>query len=330
MPFNTASCLNACLARPHLPATARLCQLCHFPLEISDHLLDWMRSRTGLDAWIQPEPLAELRRMEREERLEHLGLFWQTLRVERTLTLDSHTRNGCEAADFNREIPGPGTFDWVENAGVTEHIFDQRAVFASIHNLCRPGGIMTHKIPVYGAFNITLYGISPRFLTDLADANGYTLLSLGVANRWGDFVPARIPATPAAPPFASPLPLAAGIHRSLGLRGRLDRCHWPGPLAWPGWRLPRSLDLEDFRRKAILHPGPRQHSPLAHALRVLHERAARFQPGNPGELYTCAVLQKNGDTPFQSPYQGNNLKDIEPEAMRRAYARQAAANPASL
>jgi SAM-dependent methyltransferase len=71
------------------------------------------------------------------------------------------------------------TFDLVTNLGTTEHCFDQRAAFANIHDLCRPGGLMIHAVPSQGWANHGFYAYSPRFFADVAEANGYAIERLG-------------------------------------------------------------------------------------------------------------------------------------------------------
>jgi SAM-dependent methyltransferase len=43
-----------------------------------------------------------------------------------------------------------GKFDLVLNAGTTEHIDNQEAVFANIFSLCKPSGIAVHIVPAKG------------------------------------------------------------------------------------------------------------------------------------------------------------------------------------
>ena len=62
--------------------------------------------------------------------------------------------------------------------------------------------------------------------------------------------------------------------------------------------------------------------PLSRVCHALTERAKRFRPECPGELYTMMLLRKTSDAPFQVPYQNNCLKDIEPIEMRERYRNQ--------
>ncbi len=71
-----------------------------------------------------------------------------------------------------------GQFDIVTNSGTGEHIFNQAQLFQSVHELTKPGGIMTHALPWTGWYNHGFYNFQPTVLYDLAAANGYTVLDM--------------------------------------------------------------------------------------------------------------------------------------------------------
>jgi hypothetical protein len=320
MPFNTISCLNAFLARRSLPGPVRLCQLCSFPLEVADAVLDFLASQAPRHPFLRPQLLAQLRAMGREERLPHLNLYWKALDIERALILDSHDAEGARITDLNEEIPGEGeSYDWVDNSGVTEHIFDQRAVFASMHNLCRLGGVMVHKIPILGVLNITLTGSNPRYLYDIAMANEYEILHLGLANRWGDCVCVDGLGGAGPASFRTPLPRVPGCSRSLGWAGPEDGETLAPEEEPESCRLPASLSLSEFIGKASLWGDPH---PAAAILHALIERSKRFRPSGTGEMYSVGIFRKAKDAPFRVPYQGNNLKMIRDRTMQQRYAAQ--------
>ena len=73
-------------------------------------------------------------------------------------------------------LVGIECFEIVINTGTTEHIFDQRTVFESIHDACTVGGLMVHAVPSQGWPNHGLYNYQPCFFEDLARANEYEKL----------------------------------------------------------------------------------------------------------------------------------------------------------
>lgn len=101
--------------------------------------------------------------------------------------------------DLNDPLAALSTgFGIVINTGTAEHVFDQRQIFATIHDACTDGGIMTHNAP-WQHPDHGLYNYSPCFFTDLAAANAYEILyfDLGVflclAFRKSSDKPFRVP-----------------------------------------------------------------------------------------------------------------------------------------
>jgi SAM-dependent methyltransferase len=96
--------------------------------------------------------------------------------------IDASGENGALVFDLNNDLREQyeftESFDLVTNLGTAEHCFDQRAVFANIHNLCKVGGIMIHALPAQGNVNHAFYNYHPRFFADLATANDYEIIDL--------------------------------------------------------------------------------------------------------------------------------------------------------
>ena len=67
-------------------------------------------------------------------------------------------------------------FDFVINAGTTEHVFNQANCFEVVHNLAKVEGIMAHAVPFAGYDNHGLYKYTMKFFTRLAKANDYDCL----------------------------------------------------------------------------------------------------------------------------------------------------------
>lgn len=84
--------------------------------------------------------------------------------------------------DLNGHLDLPRRYGIVINTGTTEHVFDQRRVFQSIHDYCEPGGLIVHNAPhVWPEHGFYCY--SQCFFDDIAFANGYELL----VRLWYDF-----------------------------------------------------------------------------------------------------------------------------------------------
>jgi SAM-dependent methyltransferase len=185
-------------------------------------------------------------------------------------------------------------FDLVSNKGSSEHIFDQRAAFENMHNLCRKGGIMVHDVPTLNIFNHAFYGYHPLFFLELAEANRYQVLDLRIANRWGDTVKVRLkPSDPE--PSIDYLPEISGHP------------------------LPSFIERADFTAKVV--PSLSQH-PLAEIYGTLERRGLQRRSDNPGEIFVCAILRKVKAVPFQVPYQGKFLRYIETLGFQERYRNQ--------
>lgn len=76
-------------------------------------------------------------------------------------------------------------FDLVTNNGTGEHIFNQQAVFETCHNLCKQNGHMLHVLPWINWRNHGFYNFHPSLFRDLAEANGYEIVSIFAGNRDG-------------------------------------------------------------------------------------------------------------------------------------------------
>ncbi len=81
--------------------------------------------------------------------------------------------NGAWRYDLNRPLPLKRRYDVIINTGTTEHVFDQRRVFESIHDWTLPNGVMVHAFPVVGCADHGFYTYQPCLLRGLVEANGY-------------------------------------------------------------------------------------------------------------------------------------------------------------
>ena len=78
--------------------------------------------------------------------------------------------------DLNNEYKDVKRYDVVTNIGTSEHVFNQLAVFKTIHNLVTTEGIIIHQLPGQGYYDHGFYNYQPTFFFDLAQANNYLIV----------------------------------------------------------------------------------------------------------------------------------------------------------
>ena len=78
--------------------------------------------------------------------------------------------------DLNNEYKDVKKYDVVTNIGTSEHIFNQLAVFKTIHNSVTAGGLIIHQLPGQGYYDHGFYNYQPTFFFDLAQANNYLMI----------------------------------------------------------------------------------------------------------------------------------------------------------
>lgn len=97
--------------------------------------------------------------------------------TKETFAIDMHGTAAAHKLDLNKPQTGlRHDHDIIINTGTTEHIFDQRQVFETIHDACRPGGLMFHGVPWRGWLDHGFYCYQPTFFFDLARANSYDII----------------------------------------------------------------------------------------------------------------------------------------------------------
>jgi hypothetical protein len=105
--------------------------------------------------------------------------FWRSLGFDYA-AIDFGGHRNSIALDLNRDsVPGHlrGAFDFVVNAGTTEHVANQDNAFRVIHDLTADGGIMLHEVPSSGVeFNHGLIAYNPKFFHILCRDNAYRVL----------------------------------------------------------------------------------------------------------------------------------------------------------
>ncbi len=96
--------------------------------------------------------------------------------------LDMHGSPESTFVDLNKEYSCEQEFDLVTNLGTTEHIFNQAAVFKTIHDLTAENGVMFHGLPHQGQYDHGFFNYHPTFFFDLAAANDYQIVFFGLLN----------------------------------------------------------------------------------------------------------------------------------------------------
>jgi hypothetical protein len=115
--------------------------------------------------------------------------YYRALGFTSYRTIDVNARYGSIVMDLNRDLEQHygfrQTFDLVTNNGTGEHVFNQAAVFANAHALCKVGGVMLHVLPFFNYLNHGFFGYNPILFHDLAAANHYEVCRLSVASNHG-------------------------------------------------------------------------------------------------------------------------------------------------
>lgn len=125
--------------------------------ELGDQMLDWEGQRQSARA------------------------FYESLGCGRYECVDGNGR-GTVVADLNRSLNSwewyvSQEFDLVTDFGTGEHVFDQRQVWETVHDLTRPGGYIAFDRPMAGYPGHCFYLMQPNTIAALAHANDYEIVS---------------------------------------------------------------------------------------------------------------------------------------------------------
>lgn len=217
--------------------------------------------------------------------------YYRALGFASYQAIDVNARYNSLLMDLNQNLAEHygfrETFDLVTNNGTGEHIFNQAAVFANAHALCKIGGVMLHVLPFFNYLNHGFFNFNPILFHDLAAANRYEVCRLSIANNHGFEIGGQ--------------PQAAGRSPALSREQLQERCTVDGS---PRGSLLHLLGIGKARKRG--------HRPLSMALR-------RVMTQGPN-VSIVAALHKTVDQPFQFPiqgmYSGANIADGE---LRRTY-----------
>jgi hypothetical protein len=95
-------------------------------------------------------------------------------------------RRLCVDLNFPVDLGGR-QFDYVINNGTSQHVFDQANFFKTVHQATRAGGVMLHWTSYTGEqwLNFGYYAARPDLFFELAEANNYEVLLIGVLSDAG-------------------------------------------------------------------------------------------------------------------------------------------------
>lgn len=110
--------------------------------------------------------------------------FYSLFGAERYRSLDLTDPRSDWLRDCNEPFTLPERFDIVTNFGTAEHVFNIAALFQSVHNALKPGGVALHVLPAFGDIDHGFYNIHPTTYLDMAAANGYVIEDLCYVDRW--------------------------------------------------------------------------------------------------------------------------------------------------
>ncbi len=267
--------------------------------EILGGILRDLDGRPGVDAaalrsWIG---------LDKDKKMPLTESFYKALGFKSYASIDVNTKYGSLMMDLNKDIRQTygyaETFDLVTNNGTGEHIFNQYMVFKNIHDLAKPGGLMLHIMPFVNWVNHGFYNFHPLLYADLATSNGYELIKLSFANRWGFEVPVRLEnrrKNKSVP--------AGKLAKALGLLRRILK----KPVTVP----PKEIYMSD----SFVEVKPKtSRGPLALALESL---ASKDFPN----VNVVVVLRKRFSAPFVAPLQGKYVGDVQNLAIKKEYAQQ--------
>jgi putative sugar O-methyltransferase len=110
--------------------------------------------------------------------------FYSLFGTDRYRSLDLMDPRSDWLLDCNKPFVLPERFDVVTNFGTAEHVFNIAALFQSVHDALKPGGVALHVLPAFGDVDHGFYNIHPTTYLDLAAANNYEIDDLCYVDRW--------------------------------------------------------------------------------------------------------------------------------------------------
>jgi SAM-dependent methyltransferase len=149
-------------------------------------VIDYMTSLGRTD---EAAALREFSAIPVKERIPQTHKFFEALGFGNYTAIDVNDKFGSIVMDLNKSVTRDyghsEQYDLVINNGTGEHIFDQKMVFENMHELCKPGGYILNILPFANFLNHGFYNFHPTLFLDIAAANNYQVIAIGIGNRWG-------------------------------------------------------------------------------------------------------------------------------------------------
>jgi hypothetical protein len=108
----------------------------------------------------------------------YMGKIFELLGIHHK-AIDVNLLYGSDFFDLNTQLVPPsvrGKYDWVNNEGTTEHVCNQLNAFRAAHEYCKPGGYISHSVPIMGWVDHGLINCTPKFWMILIGENLYRVV----------------------------------------------------------------------------------------------------------------------------------------------------------
>ncbi len=265
-----------------------------------------------------------------EEKKPCTEAFYRAVGFSSYTAIDTNANYGSLMMDLNFDLRETyhfeQTFDLVTNNGTGEHVFNQYLIFKNMHDLTKAGGVMLHIMPFANWFNHCFYNFHPRLYADLAAANGYEIVKMSLANRWGT----EIIINPSASHFVADSAAASLQHSLFAVLMQSVKTSNLAQSLKPVLRsiVPKRKVTQLSLDEAITQILPSPHSgftSLGIALETLmRDEQKRVGSTFPvlGNVQVVAALKKVEDKPFCVPMQSMYVGSMTSHEMLDRYANQ--------
>ncbi|MGE4233716.1 MAG: hypothetical protein AB7F43_10335 [Bacteriovoracia bacterium] len=272
--------------------------------------------------------ISALRSLSSKERGSKTAEYYRALGFSSYDAIDVNDLYGSLMMDLNSNLRErynfAKTYDLVTNLGTGEHIFNQLAIFENMHNLAKENGILVHVMPFLNWINHGFFNFNPTLYADIAAANGYKLLKMSVANRWGFEVPVSLDNQTQT--GRQPRPFMSALKRAYFLQGpnrvgesrvktRIRKTLRKVKLH----RVPVDpLRLEDFIVQIM--PGTlAEHTPLGRALKSIFAHERSISGSEFVNVFVCAAMRKVNSDPFRIPIQSMYSDAVKSNEIKQSY-----------
>ena len=261
------------------------------------------------------EELKRLSNLSKSERSDQTANYYKAIRINSYTAIDINEKYGSLAMDLNYSLKERyeynQTFDLVTNNGTGEHIFNQASVFENMHNLTKKDGYMIHIMPFVNWQNHGFYNFHPILYLDIAHANQYELISLGIGEREGKVVIARNERLETFRSQTVSRSTESNLFKKIILRifgQSLNVCKiYVNGLSS---KTNKEFDLHSLTGDIKF---PRKGQDLS-------EEIIKMTRGNPwANLSIISILKKQNDLQFRYPIQGKYFQDITDENIDDEY-----------